>query len=151
MAIEPIQRYCESGEKVPCWKTVGVAFGLRISYHRTPTLLPAVTEWLTTSDSWSPKFRYASRNISRSPRDRKSTRLNSSHGYISYAVFCLKKKSRMHFVFTVPALDYDMLQPNYILQGYKFLALQPVLFYIICRAATRSLTYLVLDCKNELA
>src|SRR2546422_1579186 len=26
--------------------------------------------------------------------DRKSTRLNSSHGYISYAVFCLKKKNR---------------------------------------------------------
>ena len=34
--------------------------------------------------------------------DRKSTRLNSSHGYISYAVFCLKKKtelqSRLHLV-----------------------------------------------------
>src|SRR2546429_4254781 len=30
-------------------------------------------------------------------RDRKSTRLNSSHGYISYAVFCLKKKhNRYH-------------------------------------------------------
>src|SRR2546422_3327494 len=28
----------------------------------------------------------------RAPEDRKSTRLNSSHGYISYAVFCLKKK-----------------------------------------------------------
>src|SRR2546429_7276000 len=28
-------------------------------------------------------------------RDRKSTRLNSSHGYISYAVFCLKKKKRI--------------------------------------------------------
>src|SRR5687768_18057360 len=28
--------------------------------------------------------------------DRKSTRLNSSHGYISYAVFCLKKKMRRH-------------------------------------------------------
>src|SRR5256884_6626557 len=27
--------------------------------------------------------------------DRKSTRLNSSHGYISYAVFCLKKKKNM--------------------------------------------------------
>src|SRR2546429_7119337 len=26
-------------------------------------------------------------------QDRKSTRLNSSHGYISYAVFCLKKKN----------------------------------------------------------
>src|SRR2546422_6881822 len=28
------------------------------------------------------------------PEDRKSTRLNSSHGYISYAVFCLKKKKK---------------------------------------------------------
>src|SRR2546422_6282314 len=31
-------------------------------------------------------------NIFHIGRDRKSTRLNSSHGYISYAVFCLKKK-----------------------------------------------------------
>src|SRR2546429_3863204 len=30
------------------------------------------------------------------PEDRKSTRLNSSHGYISYAVFCLKKKKLKH-------------------------------------------------------
>src|SRR2546429_7030001 len=30
--------------------------------------------------------------VGRAMRDRKSTRLNSSHGYISYAVFCLKKK-----------------------------------------------------------
>src|SRR2546429_2536120 len=29
------------------------------------------------------------------PEDRKSTRLNSSHGYISYAVFCLKKKKNI--------------------------------------------------------
>src|SRR2546421_12481912 len=29
-------------------------------------------------------------------RDRKSTRLNSSHDQISYAVFCLKKKTRYH-------------------------------------------------------
>src|SRR2546422_6970878 len=28
------------------------------------------------------------------PGDRKNTRLNSSHGYISYAVFCLKKKKK---------------------------------------------------------
>src|SRR2546429_4543400 len=31
----------------------------------------------------------------RTARDRKSTRLNSSHGYISYAVFCLKKKKSL--------------------------------------------------------
>src|SRR2546429_5699697 len=30
----------------------------------------------------------------RKTSDRKSTRLNSSHGYISYAVFCLKKKKK---------------------------------------------------------
>src|SRR5256884_7485357 len=30
-------------------------------------------------------------------QDRKSTRLNSSHGYISYAVFCLKKKKNARF------------------------------------------------------
>src|SRR2546422_8597711 len=29
-------------------------------------------------------------------QDRKSTRLNSSHGYISYAVFCLKKKKQTY-------------------------------------------------------
>src|SRR2546422_2576179 len=33
-------------------------------------------------------------SISCTIRDRKSTRLNSSHGYISYAVFCLKKKKK---------------------------------------------------------
>src|SRR2546422_5995114 len=32
----------------------------------------------------------------RAPPDRKSTRLNSSHGYISYAVFCLKKKKNIN-------------------------------------------------------
>src|SRR2546422_8060763 len=31
-------------------------------------------------------------------RDRKSTRLNSSHGYISYAVFCLKKKKKKNTI-----------------------------------------------------
>src|SRR2546427_3692260 len=30
--------------------------------------------------------------------DRKSTRLNSSHSQISYAVFCLKKKKKVHYV-----------------------------------------------------
>src|SRR2546422_4610221 len=37
---------------------------------------------------------YPSARIVKLETDRKSTRLNSSHGYISYAVFCLKKKKR---------------------------------------------------------
>src|SRR2546430_11893699 len=49
----------------------------------------------------SPEKRYSSITIGfpppggtrSAPRDRKSTRLNSSHSQISYAVFCLKKKN----------------------------------------------------------
>src|SRR5687768_18196544 len=37
--------------------------------------------------------------------DRKSTRLNSSHGYISYAVFCLKKKKK--YPSTIPANSHS--------------------------------------------
>src|SRR2546427_12021640 len=33
-------------------------------------------------------------HVAKDPRDRKSTRLNSSHSQISYAVFCLKKKKK---------------------------------------------------------
>src|SRR5687768_18304047 len=40
----------------------------------------------------SPFFDGQKKNELCSFADRKSTRLNSSHGYISYAVFCLKKK-----------------------------------------------------------
>src|SRR3989442_15170258 len=36
------------------------------------------------------------------PEDRKSTRLNSSHVRISYAVFCLKNKAQAHVVITSP-------------------------------------------------
>src|SRR2546430_9626784 len=39
-------------------------------------------------------------------RDRKSTRLNSSHSQISYAVFCLKKKQR-HDVLDLDAADFQ--------------------------------------------
>src|SRR5687768_18100593 len=37
---------------------------------------------------------HARERTTEDPADRKSTRLNSSHGYISYAVFCLKKKKK---------------------------------------------------------
>src|SRR2546429_3778744 len=53
-------------------------------------------------------------------RDRKSTRLNSSHGYISYAVFCLKKKNiahlfRLNSVATLPLLNETTLETIKIL------------------------------------
>src|SRR6266542_4294238 len=48
--------------------------------------------------------------------DRKSTRLNSSHGSISYAVFCLKKKKTVREVSTDdlsgPATEVDSADPR---------------------------------------
>src|SRR2546422_7258318 len=41
--------------------------------------------------------------------DRKSTRLNSSHGYISYAVFCLKKKKNKKVSINYDAAKYTAL------------------------------------------
>src|SRR2546430_11290673 len=51
---------------------------------------------------------------SRDAGDRKSTRLNSSHSQISYAVFCLKKKKKDH-PFTeqlLPSLDHNAISTS---------------------------------------
>src|SRR2546421_1722279 len=53
-------------------------------YDRDPAQ-PAVEEWGGISYS-----------LAALDADRKSTRLNSSHDQISYAVFCLKKKTQQH-------------------------------------------------------
>src|SRR2546421_7011525 len=67
------------------------------------SLLPARTDYvLDTSEFQEVKSRLASREApllrrhsqDGTPGDRKSTRLNSSHDQISYAVFCLKKKKK---------------------------------------------------------
>src|SRR2546430_13597517 len=54
-------------------------------------------------------------------RDRKSTRLNSSHSQISYAVFCLKKKKHTHTNITLVKINetkqvYRTIDYNQILQ-----------------------------------
>src|SRR2546422_8546771 len=51
--------------------------------------VPAKAEWVP------PSGRESIPDAPSTSTDRKSTRLNSSHGYISYAVFCLKKKKKI--------------------------------------------------------
>src|SRR5687768_17768688 len=53
---------------------------------------------LPQSPLYRPEYRYqwAEYDLDLA-KDRKSTRLNSSHGYISYAVFCLKKKKKKQY------------------------------------------------------
>src|SRR5690348_17760941 len=55
-------------------------------------------------------------HIQEAERDRKSTRLNSSHPSISYAVFCLKKKkTHIHYSYKLTykyIYDSTIVQPN---------------------------------------
>src|SRR2546429_3431586 len=87
-------------------KTYGLdSFGQLDAIRYTFNLeLPDLKVNLSRTWTWEPKtgqVTYESKDKDgkpvrvsyvRSQIDRKSTRLNSSHGYISYAVFCLKKK-----------------------------------------------------------
>src|SRR5690625_6560880 len=57
----------------------------------TPNLNRAIREYMKEYNRDSDSFLFVSR-VGR--KDRKSTRLNSSHVAISYAVFCLKKKKK---------------------------------------------------------
>src|SRR3989449_4036883 len=50
--------------------------------------------------------------------DRKSTRLNSSHGYISYAVFCLKKKNKNQSVAVLYSSTEDIHVDSFIGRTY---------------------------------
>src|SRR2546429_2647050 len=52
-------------------------------------------------------------------KDRKSTRLNSSHGYISYAVFCLKKKKKSDTEITTPRSAISQLRCHYVLDAAR--------------------------------
>src|SRR2546429_7382367 len=76
-------------------------FFLMIRRPPRSTLFPYTTLFRSTTPTTAvggsvPKGRIAAVQLMKLEflaRDRKSTRLNSSHGYISYAVFCLKKKN----------------------------------------------------------
>src|SRR2546429_10031537 len=66
-----------------------------LSLHDALPISPPVTCHLSPRHSPSTLHKFAQFcTWSSTKEDRKSTRLNSSHGYISYAVFCLKKKTR---------------------------------------------------------
>src|SRR2546429_4132992 len=55
--------------------------------------------------------RGAANGMTANVRDRKSTRLNSSHGYISYAVFCLKKKHQTYAIDCIDRLRQESSRP----------------------------------------
>src|SRR2546429_3307521 len=69
----------------------------------------------------------------RAGRDRKSTRLNSSHGYISYAVFCLKKKKE-HITVTLSQTVMPQHVPSAKRLAFtqlKHVRLRPLLYRLL--------------------
>src|SRR2546422_3245794 len=60
--------------------------------------------------------------------DRKSTRLNSSHGYISYAVFCLKKKKNLPDVTVTPSKSRRVHKQT-IVDGLRNIAIPGSILY----------------------
>src|SRR2546422_4493362 len=72
----------------PC-QGEGRGFKSRFPLHNPRQLIPVEPATRGSEGGVPPSWGDAKQ---RERADRKSTRLNSSHGYISYAVFCLKKK-----------------------------------------------------------
>src|SRR3712207_7826675 len=73
----------------------GAAALLRL-WLRLPAALPLLTRPAFSVRQADEKRRVVGRALLGPWRDRKSTRLNSSHANISYAVFCLKKKNNIY-------------------------------------------------------
>src|SRR3712207_8290344 len=72
--------------------TLSLHDALPISAPLTPTGTPGSTPTVTLTPFTGPAPQVLISEFLADPKDRKSTRLNSSHANISYAVFCLKKK-----------------------------------------------------------
>src|SRR2546422_773589 len=71
----------------PWWGRESTSTGAAAGSARTRARTAATSALVSAAGSAS--YSAATRRANTTPRDRKSTRLNSSHGYISYAVFCL--------------------------------------------------------------
>src|SRR3712207_8200780 len=68
-------------------------WGTDYDWRKAEAKLNALPQFMTEIDGLDIHFIHVrSRHANALPLDRKSTRLNSSHANISYAVFCLKKK-----------------------------------------------------------
>src|SRR5687768_17780156 len=83
---------------------VVVLFFLMLRRPPRSTLFPYTTLFRSSGNivaiEWPDRWRDRprGREVRIEHLDRKSTRLNSSHGYISYAVFCLKKKKKNSYL-----------------------------------------------------
>src|SRR3712207_8527990 len=73
-------------------------------------------------------YHHPERQRKRRDEDRKSTRLNSSHANISYAVFCLKKKNHNHIlvVFTYDGYNFSEDESHLTTNLYDHASINPL-------------------------
>src|SRR5947199_3997208 len=88
-------------DALPISRSYFLAGGTTYSKTRTTFCTPPVPRATSVAASASSRVTNPSKNT-----DRKSTRLNSSHLGISYAVFCLKKKTARYSVIHSPISDH---------------------------------------------
>src|SRR5438045_7016291 len=91
LAVRPVMMRVGRGELVSNQRRVSIGILVR---HRSHHSLPRSDYLLLGWRLWVERDVLARTSLSTQRRDRKSTRLNSSHLGISYAVFCLKKKKK---------------------------------------------------------
>src|SRR5208282_2204425 len=114
------------------------------------TLFPYTTLFRSTSRPRHPASirarpapasrRYGPSRRLRRRRDRKSTRLNSSHGSISYAVFCLKKKNPLDRFSSLEITTFTRASPGVLLRRPVEHDLSAVAFFFNDTATTEIYT-----------
>src|SRR2546426_5952410 len=82
--------------------TLNIKVGTRVRWTNSGKAQHTATSDATPQPVWS------SGTVEPAGTDRKSTRLNSSHLVISYAVFCLKKKNKEHVTSGLPVADNEL-------------------------------------------
>src|SRR2546429_5056728 len=87
-----------------------------LSLHDALPISSQASASVLTPSCFNSSAACSQRSFLRAQRDRKSTRLNSSHGYISYAVFCLNNKylpqSAEHSPTRTERADLDVYVPG---------------------------------------
>src|SRR3712207_7168548 len=94
--------------------TLSLHDALPISTTRRSSANPG--ERARTVPAWSQTNECPSKTSSSCPPDRKSTRLNSSHANISYAVFCLKKKRNASAYAGCASLEHTTAITEYVIE-----------------------------------
>src|SRR2546422_4281026 len=88
VAVLPERGRAHIGHRHPSKSVMHCSAPASVSSAAVWAVVTPITRMPAARPAWTPTTE------SSKTRDRKSTRLNSSHGYISYAVFCLKKKKK---------------------------------------------------------